>query len=225
MELTDKTMSVLKNYATINSNIVIQEGTQLKSITEAKNVLASAQVDVEFPRTIGIYDLNEFLATLSLVDSPSIRFEDDYALISDGSGRQKIKYFYSDPANLTTPEKAVQMPHCEVTFNLDEDTLHKIKRAANVLGHSELSVTTDGGVVVLTVIDNSNRTSNAFTVQVDGEFEDADFNFIFNISNLKMMDGDYKVGISKNRVSHFVNKETGMEYWVALEKSSNYGAS
>lgn len=223
MELTEKTLSVLKNYATINSNIVIREGGELKTITEAKNVLASAKVDVEFPRTIGIYDLNEFLATLNLVDAPSIRFEDDYALISDGSGRAKIKYFYSDPANLTTPEKPINMPPCEVHFTLDDATLHKIKKAASVLGHTELSVSSDGGVVVLTVIDNSNRTSNAFTVAVDGEFEDADFNFIFNISNLKMMEGDYQVSISKNRVSHFVNKETGMEYWVALEKSSKYG--
>lgn len=224
MELTEKTLSVLKNYATINSNIVIREGTELKTITEAKNVLASAQVDVQFPRTIGIYDLPEFLATLNLVDSPSIRFEDNYALISDGSGRSKIKYFYSDPENLTTPEKPINMPECEVTFQLDEATLSKIKRASAVLGHNEVSVSSENNSVVLTVIDNNNRTSNAFSVVVDGEYESPDFNFVFNISNLKMVDGDYVVSISKSLVSHFVNKESGMEYWVALEKSSQYGA-
>ena len=234
MELTEKTISVLKNYASINSNIVISEGNELKTVTEAKNVCALAKVDVEFPREIGIYDLNEFLATLNLLDTPTIRFEESYASISDGSGRAKIKYFYSDPENLTSPPtkfdatgnklKPVNMPQTDVQFTLDEATLSKIKRAASVLGHSEVSVSVDNNVVVLTVIDNSNRTSNAFSIVVDGEFETSDFNFVFNISNLKMIDGDYVVSISRKLISHFVNKESGFEYWVALEKSSTYGA-
>lgn len=71
MELSEQTMQVLKNYASINGNIVISEGNQVKTISEAKNVLSSASLDVEFPQTFGIYDLNEFLSVLSLVDTPT----------------------------------------------------------------------------------------------------------------------------------------------------------
>jgi len=77
--------------------------------------------------------------------------------------------------------------------------------------------------MALSVIDNNDNTSNAFSIDVDGTFESTNFSFVFNISNLKMIDGDYDVGISSKLISHFVNKETGIEYWVALEKTSTYG--
>ena len=223
MELTEKTMQVLKNYASINPNIVIQEGNVLKTISEAKNVLSSVELDVTFPKTVGIYELNEFLSVLSLVDQPRLKFEDDYVLVSDTSGRSRIKYFYSDIDMLTTPAKDIVMPESQVNFALDGATLSSIKRAASVLGHAEMSVRAVNGAVSLSVIDNNDKTSNAYSIDVDGTFEQPDFNFIFNISNLKMIDGDYQVGISNKLISHFVNVESGVQYWCALEKTSTYG--
>jgi len=223
MELTEKTMQVLKNYATINPNIVITEGNVIKTVSEAKNVLSSVELDVSFPQTFGIYELSEFLSVLSLVDSPRLKFEDTYVLVTDSAGRSRIKYFYSDIYMLTTPSKDIIMPETEVKFTLDSATLSSIKRAASVLGHTEMSVSASDGVVSLSVIDNNDRTSNVYSIDVDGTFSEEKFNFIFNISNLKMIDGDYEVGISKKLISHFVNKENGIEYWCALEKSSTYG--
>ena len=223
MELTEKTMQVLKNYATINPNIVITEGNVIKTVSEAKNVLSSVELDVTFPQTFGIYELSEFLSVLSLVDSPRLKFEDTYVLVTDNAGRSRIKYFYSDIDMLTTPSKDIIMPETEVKFTLDSATLSSIKRAASVLGHTEMSVTASDGVVSLSLIDNNDRTSNVYSIDVDGVFAEEKFNFIFNISNLKMVDGDYEVGISKKLISHFVNKENGIEYWCALEKSSTYG--
>ena len=223
MELTEKTLDVLKNYAGINSNIVINEGNVLKTVSEAKNVLSSSTLDVNFPCTFGLYDLNEFLSTLNLVDQPRITFEENFATISDGSGRSRVKYFFSDPQNLTAPSKDIIMPEAEVKFSLDRATLSRIKKAASVLGHTEMSVSSKNGVVVLSVIDNNDNTSNAFSIDVDGTFKDENFNFVFNISNLKMIDADYIVEISSKLISHFVNEESGIEYWVALEKKSTYG--
>jgi len=124
---------------------------------------------------------------------------------------------------LTSPSKDIIMPETEVKFTLDRETLLKIKRAASVLGHTEVSVSVKDNVMALSVIDNNDNTSNAFSIYVDGTFESTNFSFVFNISNLKMIDGDYDVGISSKLISHFVNKETGIEYWVALEKTSTYG--
>ena len=143
--------------------------------------------------------------------------------MSDGSGRSRIKYHYSDTEMLTSPSKDIIMPETEVKFTLDRETLLKIKRAASVLGHTEVSVSVKDNVMALSVIDNNDNTSNAFSIDVDGTFESTNFSFVFNISNLKMIDGDYDVGISSKLISHFVNKETGIEYWVALEKTSTYG--
>jgi hypothetical protein len=223
MELNDKTLAVLKNYATINPNVVINEGNVLKTISEAKNVLSSAELDDAFPKTFGIYDLNEFLNVLSLVDSPNLKFEDNYVLVSDGSGRTRIKYFYSDIDMLTVPSKDIIMPEAEVSFSFDRETLSRVKRAASVLGHTELSVSVINNVLSLSVVDQNDKTSNVFSIDVDGTYKNENFNYVFNISNLKMIDDDYRVDISSKLISHFVNEQSGIQYWVALEKTSTYG--
>lgn len=223
MELTETTLQVLKNYASINSNLVIEEGNVIKTVSEAKNVLSKSTVDVQFPKTFGVYDLTEFLNVVALMDNPRLKFGESFVLISDSSGRSRIKYFYSDPDILTKPTKDIIMPECEVKFTLDRETLSRVKRAASVLGHTEMSLSVVDGVVVLSVIDTNDKTSNVFSIDVDGTYKDENFNFVFNISNLKMVDGDYDVEISSKLISHFVSKETGIEYWCALEKTSTYG--
>lgn len=224
MELKESTLSILKNFASINPNIVIAEGNTLKTITEAKNVLATATVEESFPKTVGIYDLSEFLGVLSLVDVPKLEFNDDFAIVSDSSGRSKVKYFFSDIEMLTAPSKDITMPSEDVKFTLDAGTLSKLKRASSTLGHSEVSVKpVSEGIIELSIIDNQNATSNTFSIQVDGEYTEANFNFILNINNMKIIDGDYDVAISSKLISTFVNKGVSIQYWIALEKSSTFG--
>lgn len=224
MELSENTLSILKNYAGINSNIVIEKGNTVKTISEAKNVMSSASIVEDFPQAFGIYDLNEFLGVLSLVDTPNLVFQEDYVTVGDSSGRSKVKYFFSDPEMLTKPGKNVNMPSADISFTIDADTLGRVKRAATALGHNEVSITGKDGVLSISVVDSKNSTSNAYSIDVAGEFDDGvDFNFILNISNLKVMPGDYNVGISSKRISHWTNTEYGISYWIALEKTSTYG--
>lgn len=224
MELTNFTMQTLKNFASINPNLVIRGGNNIMTMSEAKNVLALAVVDEDFPQEIGIYDLNEFLSVINLFDTSNVKFEDSYMIISDASGRSKIKYFYSDIDMLTTPSKALSMPSSEVKFNLDQNTLNNLKRAASALGHNEVSITGANGVITLSVIDSENNTSNAYSIDVVGDYEIEDFNFILNIANLKMIPANYQVEISSKLISQFTstNLDKELKYWVALEKTSTY---
>ena len=171
-----------------------------------------------------MYDLNEFIGVLGLVDSPNLKFEDENMIISDSSGRSKIKYFYSSEDTLTTPSKDITMPEADVKFTLDVDVLNKIKRAASTLGHNEVSITGKNGIITLSVVDSQNKTSNVFEIDIDGEFaEGAVFNFILNINNLKIIPGDYNVEISSKLISQFSNSEMNIKYWIAMEKSSTFG--
>jgi hypothetical protein len=222
MELSENTLQVLKNFSTINQNLMIRAGNTVKTISEARNVLATAVVDVEFPKDFGIYDLNEFIGVLGLVDTPRLKFEDEYVTVSDSTGRSKVKYFFSPEETLTTPQKDINMPDGDVKFTLDGDTLNKLKRAASALGHNEVSISGKNGVLSLSVVESQNSTSNAFSIDVDGDFGDANFNFVMNISNLKILPGDYDVSISSKLISSFTNKETNVQYWIALEKTSSY---
>jgi len=223
MNLTDDTLVVLKNFASINPNIVVENGNVLKTIAESKTVLAAAEVEETFPVSFGVYDLNEFISVLSLVDRPNLKFEDDYVVISDGSGRSRTKYFYSEQSILTSPKKDIIMPEPEVTFRFDSETLQRVRKASSVLGHDEMSISVIDNSLTLSIIDSNDDTSNAFSIDIDGDFKDPVFNFVFDIRNLKMVDGDYDVAISSKLISHFVNASTSVEYWCALEKNSSYG--
>lgn len=223
MELSEATIQLLKNFASINSNIVIKQGNVLKTISEAKNVLASAVMLEDMPKDFGIYDLNQFLNVLGLVDVPRLKFEDNFVTIGDSTGRTTIQYFYSDMDMLTSPSKDITMPSVDVKFVLDNETLNKIKRAASALDHTALAISNNSGVVRLSVIDPENTTSNTFSIDVDGDLPEEDFKLIVNIANLKMLPGNYEVELSSSFISHFTNVENKTQYWIALEKSSTFG--
>ena len=225
MELSENTLNVLRNFSGINQNIMIKSGSNIKTMSETKTVVATADVSEQFVKSFGIYNLNEFIGVMGLVDTPNLKFEDDFVIVSDSSGRSNVKYFYAAEDTLTTATKDVNMPEADVKFTFDNDTLNKLKKAAATLGHSELSIKAKDGVLSLSVFEKQNATSNGFSIDIDGEFkQDAVFNFVIDISNLKLLPGDYDVEISSKLITQFKNKEIPLTYWIALEKSSTYGA-
>jgi len=225
MELSENTLQILRNFSGINQNLLIKPGSIIKTISEARNVVATADVTESFEKDFGIYDLNEFIGVMGLVDTPSLKFEDDFVTVSDSSGRSKVKYFYAAEETLTSPAKDVTMPDGDVKFTLDNDTLNKLKKAASTLGHNEVSIKANNGILSLSIVENQNATSNAFSIDIDGEFkQDAVFNSIISISNLKILPGDYEVEISSKLITQFKHKEMPLKYWIALEKTSTYGA-
>jgi hypothetical protein len=224
MELSENTLSVLKNFSGINPNLLIQEGNTIKTISEARNIISTAVVTESFPQKFGIYDLNEFIGVLGLVDGPTLKFTEDFVTVGDSTGRSKVKYFFSPEETLTSPQKDINMPDADVRFTLDNDTLNKLKRAASTLGHTEVSITPDAsGVLSLSVVDNANSTSNTYSIDIDGEYSAEGFNFVLSIANLKILPGDYEVSISSKLISEFKHKELNVRYWIALEKTSNFG--
>ena len=62
-----------KNFSEINQNLLVKEGNTLSTISVMKNILADAEVSESFPKECGIYDLNDFLAKVSVHDD----FEED----------------------------------------------------------------------------------------------------------------------------------------------------
>ena len=224
MELNDGTLQVLKNFSGINPNIMIREGNVLRKVNEARNIIAHADITENFPKDFGIYDLNEFIGVLSLVDKPRLKFNDEYVTVGDSTGRSKIKYFFSAEEVLTKAPEKIKMPDCEIKFLLTNDTLNKLKRAASTLGHEEVSISGKDGVLSLSVVDTKNSTSNQYSIDIDGEFNpDSSFNIILNIGNLKILPGDYNVEVSSKLISQFSHTELPVKYWIAFEKTSNFG--
>ena len=224
MQLSNDTVEVLKNFSTINPNLVIEPGQKVKTISESKTVMASAEIVEDFPEQVGIYDLNEFLSVLNLVETPDVDFKGKFMNISGGSQfAQQVRYYYSNPEILTTPQKDINMPEVDVGVTLSEDLIGKLKQAASVLGHSDLSFVGKEGSIEAVVHDSKDSTANVFMLNVEsGNTVTQEFNFDLNIGNLKLIPGDYFVSLSSKKISHWQNLNFPVEYFVALEQSTNF---
>ena len=223
MKLSEHTTSVLKNFASINQNLVIKEGKTISTMSAMKNIVAKAEVDEDFPREIAIYDLNEFLAALSLFNNPVLDFSENYVMITEeGKTGNSLKYFYSDPSVVTTPSSEITMPETEVKFSLDSSDLSKVQRAASVIGSPDLVLEKNGTGSYLTVKDKKNDTANNYSLDVDAE-GNGEYNLFFKVENLKLLPTNYDVNVSSKNISHFKSQAgNAVEYWIALEPESSY---
>ena len=222
MKLSDNTKMVLRNFATINQNLVIKEGSELLTMSAMKNIVAKAEVEETFPKEIAIYDLNEFLASISLFAVPVLEFQEQYLTIKEeGQPHKKLKYYYSDPSVVQTPSKTISMPSEEVSFELKIEKLLEMKKAAGVISSPDMVLQKLNGSSSLLAKDKKNDTANNYSsdIKTDG---DGEFEFYFKVENLKLLDGDYDVKISSKNISHFKNQKSLVEYWIALEPESTY---
>ena len=221
MNLTDKTLTVLKNFAGINNSILVKEGNQLRTIYVAKNILAEAQIQENFPRQFGIYDLNQFLNGLSLHQDPDLDFSPE-SYLSIREGKRSVKYFYADPqVIIAPPEKEITLPSEDVHFQLESASLEKLLKAAAVYQLPDFSVIGEAGVVKLVVRDKKNDTSNSFSVVVAET--DKIFTFNFKVENIKIIPGAYDVVVSQKLLSKFTNDTYNLKYYIALEPDSTFG--
>tara|TARA_R100000406_G_scaffold68675_2_gene49084 strand:+ start:723 stop:1403 length:681 start_codon:yes stop_codon:yes gene_type:complete len=220
MQLSEKTISLLKNFSGINQSILFKEGNKLRTISVMKNILAEVQVDEEFERDFGIYDLNQFLNSMSLFKDPQLDFKNEsYVTIREGNTRSK--YFFADPAVIVTPpDKSITLPSEDVAFSLNTQQLDKLLKAAAVYGVPDLSVVGEAGVIKLVVRDKKNDTSNDFNIVV-GETNDT-FTLNFKVENIKVLPGAYDVVISRKLLSRFQSEDKNLTYYIALEPDSTY---
>ena len=220
MKLSEKTLSLLKNFGSINQSILFKEGNKLRTISVMKNILAEAEIAEDIPQDFGIYDLNQFLNGLSLHQSPELDFENNgYVVIREG--KMRSKYFFADPSVIVSPpEKEISLPTEDVQFELNTQQLDKLLKAASVYQLPDISAVGEAGVVKLVVWDKKNDTSNDFSIIV-GE-TDSEFSFNFKVENIKIIPGRYDVVVSSKLLSKFTSKDHNLCYYIALEPDSVY---
>ena len=215
MKLSNETREVLKNYSTINANLLVTSGNQLTTMSQMKNIVSTANLPDTFDTEFAIYDLNEFLSAMSLFEDPPLEFGDKSVSISQGG--QSLKYFYSDPTVVTTPKSNITMPEPDAIFTLTQSVFNQILKASSVLGVPDMVLDiNDNGVMKLRVSDRKNDTSNSFSVEV-GEGGSPNQKFFFKVENLKLLSGDYQVKVSSKGISNFKNINKDIEYFIALE--------
>ena len=221
MKLSEKTLTTLKNFAGINNSILVKAGNKLRTISVAKNILAEAEIKEEFEKDFAIYDLNQFLNGLGLHQDPELDFKDDsYLMIREG--KRRVKYFFADPnVIISPPDKEIQLPTEDASFQLDSVTLEKLLKAAAVYQLPDFCAVGENGVIKLVVHDKKNDTSNEYAIVV-GETA-KEFVFNFKVENIKIIPGAYDVVVSSKLLSQFTNEAYNLKYYIALEPDSTFG--
>ena len=223
MKVSDRTTNLLKNYANINQSIEFREGKILKTVSPLNTILASVEIEEEFPRAASLWDLNEFLGILSTYDDPELEFNDNSVkIIEKNDDEEYTEYRYSSSSMFQTPpEKEISFPIPEINFTLTNVIWRKVVNRTNALGLPEIVVEGDGAIIRIKTCDTGNLSSNLNSKKVG--VTDKIFRMIFKTENLiKVMEGDYDISLSSKRISHFKRNSDSLQYWIALEQNSSY---
>ena len=105
MKLSKETVGIFKNFAGINSNLLLKQGNKIATISAQKNVMSDTVVTETFPSDFGIYDLNEFLGAMSLFDDPELDFYKEILDLQDVSAELDHVYKYNINENTDFIEK------------------------------------------------------------------------------------------------------------------------
>jgi hypothetical protein len=217
MKLNERTLTVLKNFAGINSGVVLRKGKVQKTMSPEQTILVEAHLEDDLPETFGIYDLNQFLGNVTTLSSPDMIFTENSVIMNDG---ELSLNYYSCSTNLiiSPPEgKDLVMKDADVTFDLSQATLQKLLKLSAMNNLPNISVIGKSGELRLQTHEVKNDTSNFASIKI-GEFTGSDFNVSFKTENLKLIPDDYEVQIKVGGFSSFTNKTKTLKYFVAMEK-------
>jgi len=215
--LSKKTLDVLKNFSTINSSIVFRQGSTVRTVSNAENILAKFTGEEVFPVDFAIYDLSQFLSGITLFSNPQLEFANENFVSIRGNGRS-AKYYFSDPEITlkSAPEKNVKFPGADIQFNITGDELMSLQKASSVYGLPDLTFDTTGNSIKLILRDKENDTSNTYEQSTSGDFT-GEYSLDVKIENIRLLPGDYNVKISKHLISEWTNQTLDLTYYIALE--------
>ena len=222
MKLSNETLTVLKNFASINSGIEFRSGNFLSTMSPGKTVLAKAELNDTIPDSFCIFDLNQFLSVHSLFKDPDLVF-DDYNVIFE-SGRSKTKYRKTAKEMIITPpDKELTLPSVDVEFRLTESVFASLMKSASVLQSPNISIESQDGKILMTCFNSKDDSAHVHSIEV-GDNSSIDFKAVFLTENWKMIPGTYDVKISSRGLAEFNNTTQRVNYWIAIEsKESKFG--
>lgn len=220
MKIEPRTIQILKNFASINPSLILNEGTDgsvISTISPSKTILAKAKIKENIPCRFGIYDVNRFINAMSIFPEVDIEPTEKVVTIKGPAGAV-TRYTCTDPSNIISPPaKEITMPKVDVEFSLTDIDFNKAMKALGILSLPEVAIVGDRDVVYIQAIDSKNPTSDNFKLPVGKT--DAEFRFIFKAENLKLLNGDYTVKISSKGLANFSGVD--VEYYIAVEANGS----
>jgi hypothetical protein len=222
MKLSDQTLTILKNFASINPNFKAPAGNMINTVSGGKNVLAKATIAETFPKAFAIYDLGSFISVFGLYDAPEIDIDDSEIKISNGNG--SLTHFSLCSDSVFSVKEIKNAPPSVVDVSISAEKFEQISKFAAAISAADISfMGRKGKPIKIIITDKANSGSHKQEFVLE-DVADADFLFYLKVSNLNLLPGDYNVSFSEKAISRFENKKLPVEYYIAMEQDSVYQA-
>ena len=221
MHLSEATVKILKNFATINSGLVVKKGSVLRTISSNKAVLAEAAISESFEREFGIYDLHKTLALLSMTEKNEVEVTKEFLSFKSMGGTGSIRQRFTEPSLIDSPpDKGVNIPSYDVSFDLSIDALKWILDVSSVLKCPNVVFSCEGNGLYVWAMDVKGEIVDDANILIDKKCN-VNFKAVLKVENIKVLLDEYSVDISSRGVSRFTSKKNNLTYWMALEQSSS----
>lgn len=225
MQFSKDTISILKNFATINPAIRLIPGNLVMTCNQATTNYAHAEIPDVIDLDCAISDVNGFLNIVQLVgDNATITQEGNQLAIS--SPRSVTYWPLVEPDAILTPRQKANFPAGTVEFELNSDDWQQFTRVSRALGVDVLAIVSDDNKIKMR---GYNRLSDAdfesplVSVDLSDYQETHKFKFILRMENMKIPVDNYLVKIfakGSQIASCFEGKLS--THLIALEKSSTH---
>ena len=219
MNLSARTMQILKNFSLVNESMMFKKGNKLITMSPMKEMMALATIQETIPRDFGIFNLNKFLGTISLFEQPELQFESKFIRIQNG--KQSANYFYTDESMIEQPNsKQIVLPDPVISFELSSQVYSTVQKALHVLQLPNIAFIGDGSTIKVAAVEEEKKSaSNIFHVEV-GETQ-YEFKAIIKSELMKLLPENYSVTISSKGLASF--KGSDIQYWIAVDgKNSSF---
>lgn len=227
MKISQETMNVMRNFATIFPAINVDEPQCLKILAASENIIGCYDTEEVFSE-FAIYDLPQFLGMVSLFDLSKTDFEfikdekNDQDYVKVKSGNNMSKYIFTDKDFIPNVEKILPsekykgLNDFNSFLDITKENFIKINKAAQIMRVSNLNIKVKNDRAIITISDPSNPMSNDYKISVKGSGT-GEINI--NSEYLLMLAGDYSLSIQSNILLKLAHKEmTSLIYFISASK-------
>lgn len=218
----ERTLAILKNYATIHPSIKFVAGQDLIVGDSTGTVLACAKIDETIPTVFPIANLSGLNTILGMksFDGASLDFSEEGMINIKGKG-QAVKFHASDEMFADLPGEPIELENEDFKADVNPEVIKEFRKACGALGHTICKFVNLDGKAYMVGNNPLLPNSNDFKVEL-GDTDKEDGEFSIKIANLSLiLDGNYTVTAQSDMLVKFISADERLQYMIGIELSDD----
>lgn len=203
--LNDSTVEILKNFASINNQVVFKAGSAQRACNDTRNFIADVELNDPLPQECALYELNRLLGIIDTCKTdklPTIAFGSSALVVEHDYGNVTIPYAHTDVV-AAPPAVQFHMKKPIAAFDLPLALWTKIKRTAAVLQTTSLQIiVTAKGELELKLVNDKDKGGDAsgsasYNMPNTSVYEAVENTWAVKFDALELLAGDYTVEVGE----------------------------